>query len=76
MEVILFSLFSYTLLFAVSFFSFFKIFTYLFDTERQRAQAGVTAEGEAEVGSPLSKEPDVGLRPRTLRSGPELKVDA
>jgi len=32
----------------------------------ERAQAGGVGEGEA--GSPLSKEPDVGLDPRTLGS--------
>ena len=31
----------------------------------ERAQAGGAAEGEEEAGSLLSKEPDVGLNPRT-----------
>ena len=41
---------------------------YLFDTERdtERAQAG-GAEGEGEAGSPLSREPNAGLDPGTLR---------
>ena len=39
-------------------------------------QAGEAAEGEGEADSPLSREPDAGLNPRTLRSGPELKADA
>jgi len=35
----------------------------------ERAQAGEwQAEGEGEAGSPLSKEPDAGLNPRTLGS--------
>jgi len=32
--------------------------------------------GEGEADSLLSKEPDRGLDPRTLRSSPELKADA
>ena len=43
---------------------FFKDFTYLFD----RAQAGEEAEGEGEADSPLNRESDAGLDPRTLRS--------
>ena len=34
------------------------------------------AEAEGEADSPQSREPDVGLDPRTLGSGPELKADA
>ena len=30
-------------------------------------------EGEGEVGSPLSREPDAGLHPSTLRSWPEVR---
>ena len=33
------------------------------------------AEGEREADSPLSREPDAGLHPRTLRPRPKLKVD-
>ena len=33
------------------------------------------AEAEGEVGSPLSREPDVVLDPRTPGSWPELKAD-
>ena len=33
-------------------------------------------QGEAEAGSSLNREPDVGLDPRTLGSGPELKLDS
>jgi len=43
---------------------FFKDFIYLFDRESERAQAGVTVEGEGEAGSPPSREPDAGLDPR------------
>jgi len=46
-------------------FLFFLRF-YLFDRGRERAQAGGVGEGEAD--SPLSKEPHVGLDPRTLGS--------
>ena len=49
-------------------------FICLFDGERESAQAGGVREGEA--GFPLSKEPNVGLDPRTLRSWPEPKADA
>jgi len=43
---------------------FLKIlFIYLRERERERAQAGGAAEEEA--GSPLSKEPNVALEPRT-----------
>ena len=41
----------------------FKDFIYLYDRERERAQAG-----EREAGFPLSREPHAGLDPRTLRS--------
>jgi len=34
-------------------------------SERERAQAGGAAEGEGEADSPLSREPDMGLDPRT-----------
>ena len=55
--------------------NFFRRF-YLFDTERdrQRAQAGGVGEGEA--GSPLSREPNMGLDSRTPGSGHEAKADA
>ena len=33
------------------------------------------AEGEGEVDSPVSREPDVGLNPTTQELGPELKED-
>ena len=43
--------------------------------EREREQVGGGAEGEGEADSPLSREPYVGLDPRTLSSSPELKAD-
>ena len=49
---------------------------YLFERERESRQAGEAAEGEGEAGSPLSREPDVGLDPTTLGSRPEPKADA
>ena len=49
-----------------------KLFYFiLFERERQhewRSMSGGEAEGEKEADSPLSREPDVGLDPRTLRS--------
>ena len=36
---------------------------------------GRGAEGEGEAGSPLSREPDVGLDPRTPGSRPGPKAD-
>ena len=45
------------------------------ERERERAQAGVGADGEGEADSSLSKEPNTGLDPRTLRSGPKPKAD-
>ena len=53
-------------------FIFFKDFIYLSDREHKQEQQ---AEGEEEAGSPLSREPDVGIDPRTLGSPPELKAD-
>ena len=54
----------------------FKDFIYFFDRERESAQAGERqAEGEGEADSPLSREPNARLDPRTLGSQPELKAD-
>ena len=36
--------------------------------EQKRAQAGGEADGKGEADSPVSREPDVGLETRTLRS--------
>ena len=56
------------------FFLFFYDFIYVFVRERVHKQGEWQAEGEA--GSPLSREPDVGLNPRMPGSQPELKADA
>ena len=45
-------------------FLFFKYFIYFL--ERERVGAGAKKEGEAD--SQLSREPDVGLNPRTVES--------
>ena len=42
--------------------------------EREGARGGTEGEGEAD--SPLKKEPDLGLHPRTLRSGLGLRSRA
>lgn len=47
-------------------FLFNILFIYLREKEKERAQAGMRAEGEAD--SPLSREPNVRLHPRTLGS--------
>ena len=46
---------------------FLKDFIYLFDRERDTAREGTQAGqvGEGEAGSPLSREPDAGLDPKT-----------
>ena len=45
------------------------------ERDSDRAQAGGAAEAKGEADSSLSREPDVGLDPRTLRSWPEQKAD-
>lgn len=46
------------------------------DRERENEHKwGEGAEGEGEAGSPLSREPDVGLDLKTLGSRPKLKAD-
>ena len=57
-------------------FNSFKDYIYLFERNKKRAQAGGVVEGEGEAGSLLSRKSNVGLYPRTLGSGPELKADA
>ena len=51
-------------------FYFLKYFIYLFDRTREseHKQREWHAEGEGEAGSLLSREPNVGLNPRTLGS--------
>ena len=41
---------------------------------REREHMGGVAEGEGEADSQLSREPDLGLHPRTLGSRPEPKA--
>ena len=47
---------------------FLKKILFIYLTERDRAQAWGMAEGKGEGGSPLSREPYMGLTPRTLGS--------
>ena len=51
-------------------FFFFKDFIHLFDRERDHkyAERQADREREEDAGSLLSREPDAGLNPRTLRS--------
>ena len=44
------------------------------ERERERAQVGEGAEGEGKADFMLSRQPNVGLNPRTLELS-ELKVD-
>ena len=44
--------------------SFFLDFTHLFDTQREHKQGEWQVEEEGEAGSPLNREPNVGLSPR------------
>jgi len=52
-------------------FFFFKAFIYLFDRGGERESTSWVSwrrrEAEGEAGSPISREPDAGLDPRTLR---------
>ena len=54
---------------------FYYIFkdSFIYLTQWEHKQREKQAEGEAD--SLLSREPDVGLDPRTLQSWPELKAD-
>ena len=58
----------------LKFFDFFDFYFFLrfylsFETEKVReSTAGAEADGEGEAGSQLSREPDAGLYPSTLRS--------
>ena len=61
----------------ISFLLIFFLIIHLRERRRKREnkQWGV-AEGKGEADSPLSREPDVRLNPRTRRSWPEPKADA
>ena len=61
------------------FFFFLRFYVCIWEREermRNWAQAGGGTEGEGEADSPLSREPNWGLHPRTLGSWPDLKGDA
>ena len=45
----------------------FKDFIYLFDREKEITSRQRGRQRQREAGSPLSREPDAGLDPRTLR---------
>ena len=57
---------------------FFYDYLFIYLTERVAAREGTQAGGvgEREAGFPLSREPNMGLNPRTLGSCPEPKADA
>ena len=52
----------------------FHLFLREKERSKERAGAGGGAEAEGEAQSPLSREPDVGLDPRTLGSRAKLKA--
>jgi len=52
----------------IQFIYFFFIFIFLNVLFIHESQREAAAEGEGEAGSPLSREPDAGLDPRTLGS--------
>ena len=45
------------------------------ERERVRMSRGEEVDGKGDADFPLSREPDMGLDPRTLRSQPEPKAD-
>lgn len=65
--------FSYT---KMVFFSLIFKILFIYFTERACTQAGGGAKEKAQSDSLLSWEHNVGLDPRTMGSGPELKADA
>ena len=48
---------------------------FIWQRKRKHKQGEHQGEREGEGGSPLSREPDAGLDPRTLESQSELKAD-
>ena len=60
------------------FFSWFYLFIWVSERERERVHAwvGGGAEAEGEADSPLSREPNMRVESRTLRSWPELTAVA
>ena len=63
----------------IIYYYFFRLYSFIWEWEREsmfiRAWWG-GAEGEGEADSPLNREPNTGLDPRTSRSLPEPKTDA
>ena len=57
-------------------FNFVKDYIYFERESAHKQTRGAEEEGEGNAGSPLSREPNAGLHPRTLRSRPELKAGA
>ena len=49
-------------------FIYLKKKIYVFERKRELMRAGAGIEAEEEAGSPLRREPDAGLDPRTLGS--------
>ena len=56
--------------------SLFFLRFYLFIWQRSQVGGEAGREREEEAGSPLRREPDMGLDPRTLGSRPEPKAEA
>jgi len=60
-------------------FFFLRFYLFIYLTERERdsehKQGEKQAEAEGEADSPQSRDPDLGLNPRTLRSWSEPKAD-
>ena len=54
-------------------FLFFKDFIYLSERKHAQLGSGGEVEGEGEAETPLSREPEAGLNPRTWRWWSELK---
>ena len=69
------SLFIYKLLFIFIFLFFFLSYLFIWERERERMRTN-GGEGEGEANFPMSRVPNAGLDPRTLRSRPEQKVNA
>jgi len=56
------------------FFFLFLFLNFICLFERERAQAGCGAEGGGEADSPLSREPDAGLYPRSHPGAPHSEI--
>ena len=55
---------------------FLRFYPFISERERKSPQVGGGPPAAGEADSPLSREPDVGPNPWTLRSWPGLKADA